>query len=554
MQMRRDQGGDTGDERSISGSFSINGVLVSPGELSLKFGEEEEVRLEPKVMAVLEALAERPGRAWKREDLIDRVWGKGEAGDESLTRAIYRLRKVLGPHIGENALLTLPRLGYRLNTSIERAKPADVDFAPDPFSIAVLPISDQTRERAQPHLTDGLTRDLTALLSRTPRFRVAPISSTMHHATNEDALPALARKLDVRFMTKGSLVRYDQDIRIRIELIDFVENALIWSRKYEAHLDRFFEVQDDAVIGIATAVSAKIRVPHKEPTRRNKLFNISAYERVQQAESLRCNYSRTTADSILILLEEALAAEPEDTAVAAALAVQLSQHIVSGWVDDPVKMKRKADAIIKAAISESPQDPDVLAAAGVVATMFHRPDEAIDYLERCLANNPNDAHALAVLGWQRCLRHADPNGVSLIEIAEERAPHHPRFGLWATYRATAHLFMLDYEPGLAAAREAARRTPNYFQPLLHCAWAHVGLGDPGAACEAIRKADAIEPDVLPKYIDEMRKWSSNSPHKIGSHEVLARLLALGPEAKHHCARKPVVHSRHSIAVDIGSDR
>lgn len=518
----------TGGEEGFSGSFSVNGVLVSPGELCLKTGDEEE-RLEPKVMAVLVALAERPGRTWKREDLIDRVWGKGDAGDESLTRAIYQLRKVLGPHLGENALMTVPRLGYRLNTSIERAAPHGAAFAPDPFSIAVLPISDLNEGRA--HLADGLTRDLTALLSRAPRFRVAPISSTIHYATNDDALPELAQKLDVRFLAKGSLVHLDQEIRIRIELIDCVENALLWSRKYEAHLDRFYEVQDDAVIGISTAISAKVKVPHKELARRNKNFNISAYERIQEAESLRYNYNRENAETILSLLEEARAADPEDAAVAAALAVQLSQSVVSGWVGDPVKAKQKADALIERAISANAQDPDVLAAAGIVATMFHRPDQAIDYLEECIANNPNDAHALAVLGWQRSLRHADRNGISLIEIAEERAPHHPRFGLWATYRATAHLFMLDYEAGLIAAKEAARRTPAYFQPVLHCAWAHAGLGDHAAAREAIEKADAMQPGVLDAYVDEMRRWSANSPHREESHKILAQLPAL-----HACAR------------------
>lgn len=550
--MRTDQGSEkTGGEKTVSTPFSINGALVAPAELSLKFGAEE-VQLEPKVMAVLEALAERPGRTWKREDLIDRVWGKGEAGDESLTRAIYRLRKVLGAHLGANALITVPRLGYRLNTSIEHAKPDEAAFAPDPFSIAVLPIADLTEDRA--HLADGLTRDLTALLSRTPRFRVAPISSTMHYATNEDALPALAKKLDVRFFAKGSLVHFDHEIRIRIELIDCLENALLWSRKYEAHLDRFYEVQDDAVIGISTAISAKIKVPHKELVRRNKNFNISAYERIQEAESLRYNYNRENAESILSLLEEALAADPEDAAVAAALAVQLSQSVVSGWVLDPVKAKRKAEKLVETAISGSPQDPDILAAAGIVATMFHRFDEAIAFLEQCVANNPNDAHALAVLGWQRSLRHSDQNGISLIKIAEERAPHHPRFGLWATYRATAHLFMLDYEAGLIAAKEAVRRTPNYFQPLLHCAWAQAGLGDDDAAREAVQKADAIEPGILPKYVDEMRKWSSNSPHKTSSHEILARLLALGADASRPCARKPVGDSRNGISVDVGKDR
>ena len=44
---------------------------------------------------------------------------------------------------------------------------------------------------------------------------------------------------------------------------------------------------------------------------------------------------------------------------------------------------------------------------------------------------------------------------TLIETAEARAPHHPRFALWATYRATAHLFMVNYEAGLEVGKRSS---------------------------------------------------------------------------------------------------
>ena len=159
--------------------------------------------------------------------------------------------------------------------------------------------------------------------------------------------------------------------------------------------------------------------------------------------------------------------------------------------------------------------------------MFHRPDEAIRHLELATARNPNDAHALAVLGWQHCLRHADPAGIGLIETAEARAPHHPRFGLWATYRATGHLFMLDYARGLDGARQAVERTPHYYQPHLTCAWAHAGLGDSASAKREIQLAREIDAqDILEKFVAEMRKWSRNSPNKTQCWEVLDVLRAL----------------------------
>ena len=64
-------------------------------------------QIEPKPMEVLFALALRNGQVVSRQDVIDEVWGVAYGGDESLTRAISLLRKVLPDHIR-----TIPKRGY----------------------------------------------------------------------------------------------------------------------------------------------------------------------------------------------------------------------------------------------------------------------------------------------------------------------------------------------------------------------------------------------------------------------------------------------------------
>ena len=514
-------------------AFFVDDVVVDPGDLSLRKGATT-LRLEPKVMAVLVALSERPGATWTREELIERVWTHGHAGDESLTRSIYRVRKALSELGLERALTTVSRVGYRLNANTRFVNAAsqlsleEQDQPPQPFSLAVLPFAQAADEENQ-WLARGLVSDLSALLARIPRFTVAPVSSIIHLSDKRLSLPELADELHVRFVVDGSLARQDDTLRVRMSVLEAQSGTLLWARRYDTQLNQFYEVQDDAVLSIATAVSTQVRMPNAAVLQRHKRFNASAYERVQEAELLRQNYGRSTASQITRKLEEALDLEPDDAAVAAALAVQLSQNVVSCWADNPGAVRKKADSLIAQALATAPHDPDVLTAAGIVATMFHRPGNAIDYLEHSIYLNPNDPHALAMLGWQRCLRDADPGGITLIETAESRAPHHPRFALWATYRATAHLFMLEYEQGLAAARVAASRTPNYYQPLLHCAWACVGLGDDERAGRYVEEAHKLDAGVMPSYVEEMQNWSANSKHQTANHSVLQKLLHVDPQ-------------------------
>ena len=509
--------------------FHINGVLVEPDALRMG-GTQCTCRIEPKVMALLVALSERPDQLWTREELLARIWADMPASDESLTRVVYLLRKAL-KRVGEagGAVRTVSKLGYRLDAQVRNvdqnrsgSKSTRIDFPP--FSVAVLPVADQSAGGDAKFLADGLTRDLTMLLARTPRFRVTPYSSAVRLKPEARNTTAAGAALQARFIVTATLARCDDAVRIRADLCDAAEDVLLWAEKYEAAIDRFFEVQEDAVCSITTAITAKVNTVQPARIRRSGRFNVSAYERVQAAEALRLNYGPDSARQIVAMLEEALKIEPDDPLTRAALAVQLSQNVVSQWADDPARTMAQADALIDEALLAAPNDPEVHAGAGIVATMLHRPDDAIHHLEFAIERNPNDAQALAVLGWQRCLRHADPSGIGLIEMAEARAPHHPRFGLWATYRATGHLFMLDHANGLRGGRQAVERTPNYYQPHLTCAWAHTGLGDKTGAKREVDRARALaSEDILERFVEEMRKWSQNSPNKAQCWAVLEKL-------------------------------
>ena len=71
------------------------------------------VRIEPKVMALLVYLAERPGQVVSREALLAAVWPGMIVGDDSLTQAIIKLRKALGDVPGNPAYIqTIAKRGF----------------------------------------------------------------------------------------------------------------------------------------------------------------------------------------------------------------------------------------------------------------------------------------------------------------------------------------------------------------------------------------------------------------------------------------------------------
>lgn len=106
-------GGDREDD------LWIGEIRVQPQLNRLSRGATE-VRLEPKVMEILSALAARAGSPLSREELLAAVWPDVHVSDDALHRAIWKLRQALDEVAGASALLeTIPKRGYRLASEVE---------------------------------------------------------------------------------------------------------------------------------------------------------------------------------------------------------------------------------------------------------------------------------------------------------------------------------------------------------------------------------------------------------------------------------------------------
>src|SRR5688572_14628436 len=82
----------------------------------------ETLRIEPKAMEVLMALAGRAGQAMSRDELLAEVWSGVVVGDEALTQTVIKLRKALGDNPRSPTYIeTISKRGYRLIAPVGEA-------------------------------------------------------------------------------------------------------------------------------------------------------------------------------------------------------------------------------------------------------------------------------------------------------------------------------------------------------------------------------------------------------------------------------------------------
>ncbi|MBI1199307.1 MAG: hypothetical protein GC203_15710 [Phenylobacterium sp.] len=487
--------------RQIAG-FRVGAFEAEPQRNELRLdGERHPV--EPLVMDVLCYLADRAGEIATRDELIDHVWFFNPAADESLTRAISLLRRVFardaagGPYIQ-----TVWTRGYVLVAEVHRqgAAPAVRTFAGTPeletgYSVGVLGFHSNSPAPDDAFLADGITRDLTMLLSRVPRLRVAAYSSAARVDERTMGLDEISARLGARYLVSGSISRQGSDFQVRAALMDAMDDAQVWAQRIDAPLEEFFAVQDRLILDISTSIISALQVSLSAAMRGRRPFQLGAYELVQRAEALRLNYNRQTALEIVSLLDQALEIDPADAAVHAALAVQHTQNIVSNFAGSAAETFPLAKRHVETALGLAPRDPDVLAAAGIAAAMMGNARLAVRHLEQAADLDPNNPHTLAVLGWQQCWVEGTPTGRELIETAERRAPHHPRFALWAHYRGHCEIRLGDPEAAIAAYRDCVERNPNYSLNLVTLAAALAFVGE---AAEA-RRVIATVREIAPRY-------------------------------------------------------
>jgi DNA-binding winged helix-turn-helix (wHTH) protein len=94
--------------------FQLGRWSVNPAAGELEDGDRI-VRLRPKAMALLLALARRPGELLTKKELLEGVWPDVVVGEASVSVLVGELREALGDHPESPEFIeTIPRRGYRL--------------------------------------------------------------------------------------------------------------------------------------------------------------------------------------------------------------------------------------------------------------------------------------------------------------------------------------------------------------------------------------------------------------------------------------------------------
>jgi TolB-like protein/DNA-binding winged helix-turn-helix (wHTH) protein/Flp pilus assembly protein TadD len=286
--------------KGLIGSFRVGACRVDP-DLNRITGPAGQTLLEPKAIAVLAYLAERPGSVVSTRELVEAVWLGRPMGDNPVYRCISLLRRALGDNPRQPTYIaTVATKGYRLLAAVERIDskipeetPADtatgqsapasrpskkwawvllaapalallfhIGFrsqsgdgaaespAPTVPALAVLPFESVSASEDDVYLAAGIAEGVLIRLATLDQVRVIARTSSYSFKGSEFDVARIARLLGADYVLQGELQRAGDGLRVNVRLMDG-QGLEVWSGAFDQAVGRErFAVQDE----IATAV------------------------------------------------------------------------------------------------------------------------------------------------------------------------------------------------------------------------------------------------------------------------------------------------------------
>jgi len=281
--------------------LTLGSALVRPS-LSEVVAGGQTIRLQPRVMQVLVALARADGEVVSRDELLASCWGGIAIGDDAINRCIGRLRRLSEEEApGAFTIGTLPRIGYRLSHAADHASPPLARAAIRKLSICVLPFANVSDDPEQEYFADGISEDIITDLSKVSALSVVARNTAFTFKGRSVKVPDVARELGVSHVLEGSVRKAGNRVRITAELIDGAAGDHIWAERYDRDLTDIFALQDEISEAIVAALKVKLMLQEKMAIERRGTDSVEAYDLYLLARSfyLTGNYGDPRRDEAI---------------------------------------------------------------------------------------------------------------------------------------------------------------------------------------------------------------------------------------------------------------
>jgi serine/threonine protein kinase/Tfp pilus assembly protein PilF len=255
-------------------------------------------------------------------------------------------------------------------------------------SIAVLPFDNIGAEKENEYFGDGLTEELIVNLSKLKEIDVVSRSTSMQYKDVKKNAKTLGRELNVRYVLEGSVRKFQDNIRVTVQLIDVESDRQIWAEAYKGKLEDVFDIQEQVSKQIVDALLLKLSPKEKEVLSKRPTLNAEAFDYNLRARTYLYRYSKNYIQFAIQFFEKAISLDEKYAEAYAGLAEAYAVKYAyferkSIWLEKALELSLKA-IMYDSSLSE--------AYAALALAYFYKTsyDEALSAVNKALEIDPKN--------------------------------------------------------------------------------------------------------------------------------------------------------------------
>jgi TolB-like protein/Flp pilus assembly protein TadD len=323
---------------------------------------------------------------------IQQIEFYGPNAEENLAvilRSLERLGVRVGPAQGAAAVPANPSAGRP-----PAAPAADPSIAPG--ALAVLPFDNISADPEADYFSDGLTEELIARLSLVSEIELVSRWASMQYKGRRQDVRAIGSELGARYIVGGSVRRFQDSVRITVQLVDVETNRQLWGNTYKGKLDDIFDIQEQVAQQIVEALKLKLSFSEQVSLTKRQTVNVQAYDLYLRGQDYLYRMTKRSVEYSIQLFEKAIELDPRYAAAYAGASSAYGQ--MYQWFSRQERFREKAQELSFKALMYDSNLPEAYRAMGLSYFLWGKFEEAAASSRKAIEIDPGDFIAYWTLG------------------------------------------------------------------------------------------------------------------------------------------------------------
>ena len=292
-------------------------------------------------------------------------------------------------------------------------------------SIAILPLTNMSKDSEQEYFADGLTEDIITGLSQFRSINVIARNSTFIYKGKSVKVREVGQELGVEYIVEGSVRRAGDRVRVTVQLINVRDYSHIWAQKYDRMFNDIFEVQDEVTRSILAAIPEHVEAADLKKGKRKSTAQMAAYDYFLKGRELHHKFSEKECQEGIVCLEKAVELDPNYAQAWAWLGCIVGQAWTRGYLPDPQSLWERCVSAARRGLELDEEDSECHRLMSEIYLLQNKFDEAEHHNERGLSLNPNNPRLVVQRGYLLVYTSRPKEGIEWIEKVIQLDPMHP---------------------------------------------------------------------------------------------------------------------------------